>query len=246
MVQDIFGGTAAINLSKHCSANMPTLILAKSQTVLNFSNYTLTQLTGVISALTLCFTQAVVPLNLHGLFSRFLQNVATDTRFGGSRPRSRKPIRKQDPTTNTGEGAGRGGFTRDRETCQCLKKCIHEGASMKQAFTQFICIKQRDQRLLAQLKLQGNLGHQVSEVWTFSEEVSWVEENQSDIPKGRLRDEHISQFSTPHSVSLIRQRGLTDLVISHSLSSWDSPQGSNSLSDKQQEDTGVSGPTSIS
>ena len=117
---------------------------------------------------------------------------------------------------------------------------------MKQAFTQFICIKQRDQRLLAQLKLQGNLGHQVSEAWTFSEEVSWVEENQSDIPKGRLRDEHISQFSTPHSVSLIRQRGLTDLVISHSLSSWDSPQGSNSLSDKQQEDTGVSGPTSIS
>ena len=32
---------------------MPTLTLAKSQTVLNFSNYTLTQLTGVISALTL-------------------------------------------------------------------------------------------------------------------------------------------------------------------------------------------------
>lgn len=33
---------------------MPTLTLAKSQTVLNFSNYTLTQLTGVISVLTLC------------------------------------------------------------------------------------------------------------------------------------------------------------------------------------------------
>lgn len=49
-----FVGAAAINTSEHCSANMPTLTLAKSQTVLNFSNYTLTQLTGVISALTLC------------------------------------------------------------------------------------------------------------------------------------------------------------------------------------------------
>jgi hypothetical protein len=79
----------------------PSLILTKSQTLLNFSNYTLTQLTGVISALTLYFTQAVVLLNLHWLFYRLLRNVATDTFWGIQDPR-RKKQRKQNPTTNTG------------------------------------------------------------------------------------------------------------------------------------------------
>lgn len=96
---------------------------------------------------------------------------------------------------------------------------------MKQAFTEFICIKQRDPRLLAPLEPQGHLGHQVSEVRTFSEEVSWVEENQRGIPKGRLRDERISQFFTAHGVSLILPRGLTDLANSHSPSSVGQPPG---------------------
>lgn len=90
-----FVGTVAINTSKHCSANMLSLTLAKSQTVLNFSNYTLTQLTGVISALTLCFTKAM-SLNLHWFFYRLLRNVAIDM-FWGDPSHSKKTTKKMKP-----------------------------------------------------------------------------------------------------------------------------------------------------
>lgn len=98
-----FVGAAAINTSEHCSANMPTLTLAKSQTVLNFSNYTLIQLTGVISALTLCFTQAVVPWNLRWLFYRLLRNVAIDISGGKPGPNKKTTKKTKNSETNAAE-----------------------------------------------------------------------------------------------------------------------------------------------
>lgn len=134
----------------------PILIPPKSQSVPNFSNYTLSQLTGVISALTLCFPQTAVPSDLHWLFGRLLRNVTTAMGEWGRRiqdPR-RKEQRKQNPASNPGGEDEVGecvGCLWDAEMCQYPGQGIYSGASRKPVFTLLIYIKQRDQLLLAQL-----------------------------------------------------------------------------------------------
>lgn len=138
-----------------------------------------------------------MPLDLHWFFYRLPKNVAI-YRFGGIQA-TRKKTKPLQLTLKRGRESGL--YKRKRNMSEpknmCRLRCIYETSIPIVHISSKGTLPSCNYKAIWAIKLSG--------VWPFSEEVSWVEENQRDIPKGRLRAEHmsVSQFFMPHSVSLI-------------------------------------------
>lgn len=168
-----------------------------------------------------------MPLNSHWLFYRLLRHIAIDMFQGIQDPTRKQQQKNQNPATNTGSRGGMGEFlcfTRERNVSSTKRKVFikvlpwnkHSHCSFALSKGTNCSLPSCDCKAIGAIKCQeptfrtGLLGRTEAKRHTHRKDKGWT---------------HVSQFFTPHSVSLILPRGLTDLAISHWLSSVGQPLG---------------------